>query len=107
MKTAELKIQMTADQMHHVVAEASVWPWWRAQGDVDDADPVWFIDEVREGGGVVERQIDWERGITMLLGGRHGCHTIDLRLFDVENGGFSDSADKFLQLCVFGDVVYG
>ena len=105
MKTAKLKIQITAAQTHHIVREAAVWPWWSAQPGVDDADPVLFVDEVREGGGVIEREIDWSRGVELLLSGR--CGAIDLRLFDVDFGSVSDSADRFLQLCVFGDTVYG
>ena len=108
MKTAELKIELTPAQMHHIVSEASSWSWWAGIGDEEECDQIWQIKaESRTTSKIAWHGIDWERGLALLLSGRHGWHTIDLRLFDVENGGFSDSADKFLQLCVFGDIVYG
>lgn len=108
MTPATLKIELTPAQMHHIISEASTWPWWAGIGDEEECDQVWQIKaESRTTGEIAWHQIDWEQGLALLLSGRHCFHTIDLRLFDVDNGGFTDSADKFLQLCVFGDIVYG
>ena len=108
MKTAELKIELTPAQMHHIVSEASSWSWWAGIGDEEECDQIWQIKaESRTTSKIAWHEIDWERGLALLLSGRHGWHTIDLRLFDVDFGGVADSADRFLQLCVFGDVVYG
>ena len=94
---------ITAEQTHHIVREASCWSWWIRVHSPAKNEPVIYIGE-SDGDEPVKHVISWQEGIRLMLTGKHSINT---KIFDVDDGGYADDADKFLQLCVFGEVRYG
>jgi hypothetical protein len=101
MRAAHIKL--TAEQTQHIVNEASCYSWWVKVHTPAKHEHVLYIGE-SDGIEPVGHVIFWAQGIEMLLTGQHQINT---KIFDVEDGGYSDSADRFLQLCVFGEIRYG
>lgn len=104
------EVKLDREFTSHVIREARRWPWWGgaiATGPNEPHTRIYVNDDsedLPEDEAPPPRQIDWARGLQMLVTGQH---KIDLGCFDVEDGGRDDDADRFLQLCVFGEVIYG
>ena len=109
MTSLVAEARFTHELTHHICTEASCWPWWGAFGSTYASDPVRWIEEHEEHDGPdrpkpICHEIEWDRGLELML---TGTYDLNLKLFDVNDGGYADDADKFLQLCVFGEIRYG
>lgn len=109
MTTYVAEIKLSPELTRHICHSARRWSWWGAYRNEEDEPVTWIferdeecLEDPRNNPGR-RRHIDWGKGFQAMA---DGDLRVDLGMFNLEEE-FSDSADRFLQVCVFGAVIYG